>query len=31
VLQDDSEEAEEHIREAWKYLGGAKGRDDPES
>ena len=31
VLQDDSEEAESHIKAAWKYLQGAEGKDDPES
>jgi len=31
VLQDDTQEAEAHIRAAWKYLGGAEGKDDPES
>ena len=30
VLQDDTQEAEEHIRAAWKYLGGAEGEGDPE-
>ena len=31
VLQDDTQEAEAHIRAAWKYLRGAEGKDDPES
>lgn len=31
VLQDDTQEAEEHIRAAWKYLGGTEGKGDPES
>ncbi|MCH8058393.1 MAG: cation:proton antiporter [Proteobacteria bacterium] len=31
VLQDDSEEAESHIKAAWKYLQGAEGKDDPQS
>jgi len=31
VLQDDTQEAEEHIKAAWKYLHGAEGADDPES
>jgi len=30
VLQDDTEEAETHIRAAWKYLHGAEGKDEPE-
>ncbi len=29
VLQDDTQEAEEHIRAAWKYLGGAEDTDGP--
>jgi len=29
VLQDDSEEAETHIRAAWKYLRGAEDKDEP--
>ena len=31
VLQDDSEEAEAHIRAAWKHLQGAEGKDDAQS
>jgi len=31
VLQDDSQEAEEHIKAAWKYIGGAESEDEPES
>jgi hypothetical protein len=30
VLQDDTEEEEAHIRAAWKYIGGAEDKDDPE-
>jgi voltage-gated potassium channel Kch len=29
VLQDDSEEAEAHFREAWQFLQGAEGTDRP--
>ncbi len=31
VLQDDTEEADAHIRAAWKYLRGVKADDEPES
>jgi hypothetical protein len=29
VLQDDTHEAEEHIRAAWKYLQGAEDENTP--